>query len=192
MEIRSYQIWLRVTYPVPVQISCNMFPIMQPTSTDILHSALSLFSDHEILIAANRGGGLASMIRGYNVIQDVSPGATLRELTVPTRLFQQQNPCIYHGRHPRHHRQTYITKQTLQIHRMYIHWTQQRHNHKTKKGNQTLQRYNHSSRGPFQYSVPSHTLASQTTTIIYWKKARPPFYTTKHTTQTCKSNSKQP
>ena len=34
-----------------------------------------------ILIAASRGGGLASMIRGYNVIQDVSPGATLRELT---------------------------------------------------------------------------------------------------------------
>ena len=34
-----------------------------------------------ILIAASRGGGLASMIRGYNVIQDVSPGASLRELT---------------------------------------------------------------------------------------------------------------
>ena len=34
-----------------------------------------------ILIAASRGGCLTSMIRGYNVIQDVSPGASLRELT---------------------------------------------------------------------------------------------------------------
>ena len=34
-----------------------------------------------ILIAASRGGGLASMIRGFNVIEDVNPGASLRELT---------------------------------------------------------------------------------------------------------------
>ena len=82
-----------------------------------------------ILIAANRGGGLASMIRGYNVIQDVSPGATLRELTgraiaripPPGCSNNKTHVRIYHGRHPRHHRQTYITKQILQIHRMYIH-----------------------------------------------------------------------
>ena len=54
---------------------------MQLTSTDILHSALFYFQTMNILIAASRGGGLASMIRGYNVIQDVSPGASLRELT---------------------------------------------------------------------------------------------------------------
>ena len=34
-----------------------------------------------ILIAASRGGGLASMIRGFNVTEDVNPGASLRELT---------------------------------------------------------------------------------------------------------------
>ena len=79
--MRSYQMWLWVTDPVPFQISCSMLQLCNQKVLSYYSLHIPYFQTMNILIAASRGGGLASMIRGYNVNEDVSPGATLRGLT---------------------------------------------------------------------------------------------------------------